>query len=117
MKLSAPWHRSLCNPLLVCAALCVVLAGPEAVAEDANFFNAKILPIFETHCFDCHSHEQKIKGGLSLDTRSGLTRGGEGGPVVVPGRFNQFALFLMRRLLPRNTAIRLMSSSTRGLSS
>ena len=38
-------------------------------------------------------------------------------PVVVPGRFNQFALFLMRRLLPRKTAIRLMSSSTRGLSS
>jgi len=38
-------------------------------------------------------------------------------PVVVPGRLNQFALFLMRRLLPRKTAIRLMSSSTRGLSS
>ena len=38
-------------------------------------------------------------------------------PVVVPGRFNQFALFLMRRLMPRKTAIRLMSSSTKGLSS
>jgi hypothetical protein len=35
----------------------------------------------------------------------------------VPGRFNQFALFLMRRLMPRKTAIRLMSSSTKGLSS
>ena len=39
------------------------------------------------------------------------------GPVVVPGRFNRFALFLMRRLLPRKKAIEIMSSSTKGLTS
>lgn len=37
-------------------------------------------------------------------------------PVVVPGRTNTLAQFLMRRVLPRKTAIRLMSKNTRGLS-
>ena len=37
-------------------------------------------------------------------------------PVVVPGRTNTLAQFLMRRMLPRKTAIRLMSKNTRGLS-
>jgi mono/diheme cytochrome c family protein len=92
LNVSAPWIANLRSPFRVCAALCLILAAPGAVAEDADFFNVKILPIFETHCYDCHSHEQKIKGGLALDTRSGLTRGGEGGPVVIPGEPNQSRL-------------------------
>ena len=38
------------------------------------------------------------------------------GPVVVPGRINQFARFLMGRLLPRRTAISLMKQNTKDLS-
>ena len=37
------------------------------------------------------------------------------GPVVVPGRFNAFASGVMRRLLPRRTAIRIMAGQTAGL--
>lgn len=37
------------------------------------------------------------------------------GPAVVPGGFNRAAAQLMRRLLPRRTAIGLMAGQTRGL--
>ncbi len=37
------------------------------------------------------------------------------GPVVVPGTLNKLANFLMRRLLPRATAVRVMSNTTKEL--
>jgi len=73
--------------------LCVVLAGwpaLQAVAEitpqDAAFFEAKVRPVLVERCFDCHSHEKKIKGGLVLDSRGGWEKGGETGPAIVPGK-------------------------------
>ena len=36
-------------------------------------------------------------------------------PVVIPGRLNKVVGFMMRRLLPKATGIRLMSKSTKGL--
>jgi uncharacterized protein len=36
-------------------------------------------------------------------------------PSVIPGRFNRLAAFVMRRLLPRQTAIRLMGRTLRGM--
>ena len=38
-------------------------------------------------CYDCHSTKEgaKLKGGLALDFRDGLLRGGESGPAIVPG--------------------------------
>lgn len=38
-----------------------------------------------------------------------------GGPLVIPGAFNRFASFLMRRLMPRRTAIGLIGAQTRKL--
>jgi short-subunit dehydrogenase len=38
-----------------------------------------------------------------------------GGPLVIPGLFNRFASFLMRRLLPRAATIAIMGKQTRKL--
>ena len=43
-----------------------------------------------------------------------LARLGRAG-VVIPGRFNRFASFLMRRVLPRGTAVGLLGNRTRSL--
>lgn len=48
---------------------------------------------------------------VAEDTLAQLGRG----PLVIPGAFNQFASFLMRRLLPRATTINLMAAQTRKL--
>ncbi len=43
-------------------------------------------PVLVTHCYACHATESpQIKGGLLLDTRAGVRRGGESGEIVVLG--------------------------------
>ena len=49
------------------------------------FFEAKIRPVLVKHCYACHSAAAKIvRGGLRLDTRQALLRGGDSGPGLVP---------------------------------
>jgi cytochrome c553 len=65
--------------------------APSATAEKPTadqlaFFEKKIRPVLASNCYQCHSEEgKKEKGGLLLDTRDGIRRGGDNGPAVVPG--------------------------------
>ncbi len=54
-------------------------AGPE---ED---FEKHIRPLFVNTCVKCHG-PLKMSGGLRLDSREGLLKGGESGPAIVPGK-------------------------------
>src|SRR5216110_769942 len=54
------------------------------LAEE-EFFESKVRPVLAAHCLECHGTE-KPKGGLRLDGRDAMLKGGEGGPVVVPGK-------------------------------
>ena len=57
--------------LLVLLALGAASHGVPS-AEDARFFAEKVAPLLEQRCFECHSHQAgKMKGGLTLDSRSG----------------------------------------------
>jgi cytochrome c553 len=61
-------------------------AEPKPTAEQVAFFEKKIRPVLVSQCYSCHSEEgKKEKGGLRVDTRDGLRKGGENGPAVVPG--------------------------------
>ena len=62
----------------------VIVSGSIASADD--LFSSKIEPLLKQRCFECHSHEHKIKGGLALDSKSGWEKGGESGPAIVPGK-------------------------------
>src|SRR5262245_35573595 len=81
-----------------CAAIATILlawsgveaqqqqGAPQLSPEQVEFFEKKIRPIFVERCYKCHSaHAEKVKGGLLLDTRDGLLKGGESGPAIVPG--------------------------------
>ena len=62
----------------------LAISGGDAQAET---FTEKIEPLLRNRCYECHSHEAgKMKGGLTLDSRSGWEEGGEGGPAIVPGQ-------------------------------
>jgi cytochrome c553 len=50
-----------------------------------EFFETKVRPILVNNCYACHSADTKPAGGLRVDDRNGLLRGGESGPAVVPG--------------------------------
>ena len=57
-----------------------------ATAEQIAFFEKSIRPVLVAECYSCHSAEApKVKGGLLLDTRDGLRKGGDTGPGLAPG--------------------------------
>ncbi len=72
----------------VSAAL-ILLMDARSWAADPDpagieFFEAKIRPVLVAHCQECHSVTSKsLKGGLLLDHRDGLLKGGDSGPAVV----------------------------------
>ena len=59
----------------------------ELSADQTAFFESKVRPVLVEHCYECHSSTaKKIKGGLVLDSRSGVIKGGDNGPVIAPGQ-------------------------------
>jgi cytochrome c553 len=52
--------------------------------DQEAFFEAKIRPILAGTCFRCHGGD-KVSGGLRVDSRAALLKGGESGPAIVPG--------------------------------
>ncbi len=69
------------------AGLAVTLACAWTQAAEPNaFFETKIRPLLVDKCYDCHSAESgKHKGGLQLDTKESLLKGGDTGPALVAG--------------------------------
>lgn len=52
-----------------------------------EFFETRVRPVLAQNCFKCHSKaNDMLKGGLTLDTAEGLSKGGDSGPAVVPGK-------------------------------
>ncbi len=82
--------------------LAVLVFTPTAPADDppappakldpaaVEFFEKKIRPVLTQHCAGCHSADAqkngKLKGGLYLDSRDGVLKGGDSGPALVPGK-------------------------------
>ena len=74
---------SLTASLLIAAKV----AGADAPRpEDLEFFENEIRPLLSRNCFECHGEKEKPGGGVRLDSRAAILRGGESGPVVTPGK-------------------------------
>lgn len=79
-------------------AIAIFLIGLTACAGAEDFFGEKIEPLLKRRCYECHSHASgKMKGGLTLDSRSGWEQGGDAGPTVVPGRPDESLLLKVVR--------------------
>ena len=69
-------------------------------ADNAKFFESKVLPLLKSKCYKCHSHESgKMKGGLTLDSRTGWEQGGSTGRAVIPGNAEKSLLIKSVRRL------------------
>ena len=77
--------------LISCVLGSTSSAGAAELSKaDLAFFETKIRPVLVKHCYQCHSADSKDpKGGLLLDTRDGIRRGGEMGHGVVPGNLDE----------------------------
>jgi hypothetical protein len=59
-------------------------ADSQPTPADLEFFEKKVRPLFVQRCYKCHASTSKKKqGGLLLDSRAGILRGGASGAVIV----------------------------------
>ena len=65
-------------------ALVQATAQTAAPTSGEALYESTIRPILRNNCFACHS-DKNVNSGLSVETRESLLRGGNRGPVVVPG--------------------------------
>ncbi len=80
-------------PLVLVLALAPAGRLSAADAVGVEFFEKKVRPVLVEHCYSCHSVQAKKKrGGLYLDSRAGLLKGGDSGPALVPGKPEQSLL-------------------------
>lgn len=76
-------------------------SAPAFSADDLDFFEKKIRPVLVRHCEECHSaaaaKSNRLKGGLLVDSRDGLLKGGESGAAVVPSNVEDSLLIQAMR--------------------
>ncbi|MBZ2186024.1 MAG: DUF1553 domain-containing protein [Bryobacter sp.] len=68
--------------------IALILAATLLAAQDQriDFFGKQVRPVLATQCYACHGPKSKIvQGGLRVDSRDALLRGGHSGPALTPG--------------------------------
>lgn len=72
------------------AVVAVFFTRNLCAADGEDVFEQKIRPVLVKRCYSCHSADaltkKTLKGGLYLDSREGMRKGGDSGPVLVPGK-------------------------------
>lgn len=105
VKMGAPWPESAPRIVLVAA---VSGESEGGMTPGARIFVNKVQPVLEQKCFACHTSEER--GGLRLDSRERILKGGKRGPAVIPGNPEQSLIIAALRheredlRMPRNAA-------------
>lgn len=78
--------------MVICWNAATALMGTVAVMADTlppaelEFFEKRVRPVLVERCYECHSVESgKQKGGLRMDSREALAKGGDAGAALKPG--------------------------------
>jgi hypothetical protein len=70
-----------------------LLSSPTAFGDPGvEFFEKNVRPVLVEHCYRCHATNTKQRGGLALDTREAVRKGGDSGPALVAGKPNESLL-------------------------
>jgi hypothetical protein len=77
---------------------------PAAARQKGVTYAKDVRPILEASCFRCHGEERQ-KGGLRLDNREDILKGGKDGLVVVTGKSKQSPLVIAASQIDDNTAM------------
>jgi mono/diheme cytochrome c family protein len=62
----------------------VVIAVPVLAADAREEFEMRVRPLLASKCWGCH--RQSAMGGLRLDSREAMLKGGNSGPALVPSK-------------------------------
>jgi mono/diheme cytochrome c family protein len=88
-----PWRRraakaarnlaAIFSAVSAISAFTVFAQSTPPTPQSAEYFEAKVRPVLAGNCYDCHTDQRM--GGLRLDSRDALLKGGKSGPAIVPG--------------------------------
>lgn len=82
----------------------LLTAAPPA-ADPSEFFENNIRPVLVNRCAVCHSTATRTSGGLSVDNREAILKGGKSGPAIQPGSFSD--TLLARRISTTDAKVRM----------
>jgi len=68
----------------VCAAFAFLLVRSATATPAEDYFESHVRPVLIKNCFGCHT--EAASGGLRLDSREAMLKGGHSGPAIVPGK-------------------------------
>ncbi len=58
--------------------------------EHIEWFERHVRPLLAQHCYSCHASTiSRPKGGLALDSRESIVKGGDTGSAAIPGKANE----------------------------
>lgn len=85
-RLNAPAFVRAFASILLLALAGLPSFSAELTPAQIQFFETRVRPVLADNCYRCHSQQaEKVKGGLLLDSREGVLKGGDTGPALVPG--------------------------------
>jgi hypothetical protein len=88
-------HPAPALRLVSAALLLALLAGSSAQGAEAAavpLFERDVLPILNAHCLQCHGGVHQ-RNGLDLRSLPAVLKGGQSGPVIVPGKPDESLLW------------------------
>lgn len=102
-------HLFILPALLLALGLASNGADSPLSPEHVAFFEQRIRPVLVEHCEQCHSvsaqQKNKLKGGLFLDTKDGVLKGGDTGPALVAHKPDESLLIKAIRWTDSDTAM------------
>src|SRR5436190_6105513 len=79
--------RTVCWLLAIASCSATAVRAADADPARVKFFESKIRPVLVEQCYECHATAaKKVRGGLLVDSREALLKGGDSGPAIVPGK-------------------------------
>lgn len=93
-------------PIALAPVSCAQAQALPAVSPRLVSFSKDIQPIFDASCVKCHGRG-RTRGGLQIDTRESMLKGGDSGPAVVVGKSGESLLVNLvagmdpERIMPR----------------
>lgn len=72
-------------------AICFLPSPVRANGPAEDFFESEVRPLLIQKCADCHG-EKEVSGGLRVDSRKSLIKGGDSGAAIIPGDISESLL-------------------------
>ncbi len=78
------WEAMGAGAAILAASWALRPVGAQENAAAPEFYTQRIKPVLQTNCYRCHGGMNR-RGGLSMETRDGMLKGGHDGSAIVPG--------------------------------